>query len=127
MDITKMRYSIEPTDRRYVKCYGLLSFAKNIGENISSKYSQKLFDSAKKSATDAIKTASKRAIQKTAETTGDLIGNKIADKITSSSEKSPKKFHPKELSSNEANNAIPKERYISPRERQQIINELRLI
>ena len=52
---------------------------------------------------------------------------KIADKITSSSKKSPKEFHSKELSSNEANNEIPKERYISPQERQQIIDELRLI
>ena len=116
-----MRYSIEPRGRRYLKGYGFLSFANNIGKNISSKYSQKLVDSAKKSATDAIKTASKREIQKTAEATGDLIGNKIADKITSISEKS------KELHPNEANNEIPKERYISPQERQQIIDELRLI
>ena len=78
-----MYYSIEPRDRRYVKDYGFLSFAKNIGKDISSKYSQKLVDSAKKSAIDAIKTASKRPIQKTAETTGDLIDNKSADKTTS--------------------------------------------
>ena len=58
-----MRYPIEPRDRRYVKGYGFLSFAKNISKNISSKYSQKPVDSAKKSVTDAIKTASKRAIQ----------------------------------------------------------------
>ena len=122
-----MRHSIEPRDRRYVKGYGFLSFAKNIGKNISSKYSQKLIDSDKKSATDAIKTASNRAIQKTAEATGDLIGNKIADKVTSVSKKSPRELHSKELSSKEANNEIPKERYISPRERQQIIDELRLI
>ena len=32
-----------------------------------------------------------------------------------------------ELHSNEANNEIPKKRYISPQERQQIIDELRLI
>ena len=32
-----------------------------------------------------------------------------------------------ELLSNEANNEIPKERHISPQERQQIIDELRLI
>ena len=42
-----MRYSIEPKDRRYVKGYGFLSFAKNIGKNISNKYSQKRVDSAK--------------------------------------------------------------------------------
>ena len=82
-----MRYSIEPRDRIFVKGYGSLSFAKNMGKSLSSKYDQKLLDSAKKSTTDAIKTASKRAIQKTAEATGDLIGNKIADKITSVSKK----------------------------------------
>ena len=59
----KMRYSIEPRDRIYVKGYGFLSFAKNIAKNLSYKYSQKLLESAKKSTTDAIKTASKRAIQ----------------------------------------------------------------
>ena len=74
-----MRYSIEPRERRYVKGYGFLSFAKNIGKNLSNKYGQNLVDSAKKSATDALKTAGKRAIQKAAEATGDLVGNKIAD------------------------------------------------
>ena len=78
-----MRYSIRRYNRRYVKGYGFLTFAKNIGKSIRNKYSQKLVDSAKKSGTDAIKIASKRAIQKTVEATGDLIGNKIADKITS--------------------------------------------
>ena len=84
-----MRYSIEPRDRIYIKGYGFLSFAKNIGmhatkvaKNMSDKYSKKLLDGAKKSTADAIKTASKRVIQKTAEATGDLIGNKITDKIT---------------------------------------------
>ena len=103
-----------------MKGHGVLSFPKNIGKIISNKYSQKLVGSA-------IKTASKRAIKKTAEATGDLIGNKIADKITNVSKKSPKELHLKKLSSNEANNEIPKERYISPQERQQIINELRLL
>ena len=83
-----MRYSIEPRDRIYVKGYGFLSFAKNMGKSLSSKYGQKRLDSAKKSTTDAIKSASKRAIQKTAEVTGDLIGNNIANKITSVSKKS---------------------------------------
>ena len=77
MKIIKMRYSIEPRDRIYVKGYGFLSFAKNMGKSLSNKYGQKLLDSAKKFTTDAIKTASKRAIQKAAEATGDLIGNKI--------------------------------------------------
>ena len=82
-----MRYLTEPRDRIYVKGYGFLSFAKNMGKNLSNKQGQKLFDRAKKSATDAIKTTSKKAIQKTAEATGDLIGNKIIDKMTSVSKK----------------------------------------
>ena len=85
-----MRYSIELRDRIYVKGYGFLSSAKNMGKNLSNKYGQKVIDTAKKSTTYAIKTASKRAIQKTAEATGDLIVNKIADKITSISKKSNK-------------------------------------
>ena len=89
-----MRYSIEPRDRIYVKGYGFLSFAKNMGKSLSNKYGQKLLDSAKKSTTDAIKTASKRAIQKTAEATSELIGNKIAEKITNvSKKKSIKELH----------------------------------
>ena len=57
-----MRYLIKPRDRIYVKGYGFVSFAKNMGKSLSNKYSQKFFDNAKKSPTDAIKTASKRAI-----------------------------------------------------------------
>ena len=118
----KMRYSIEPRDRIYVKGYGFLSFAKNIGKSLSNKYGQKRFDSAKKSTTDAIKTASKRTIQKIAEATGDLIGNKVADKITSISKK------PSNKNNNSNNNnddddddvelTIHKKRYMSPEERQ---------
>ena len=75
----------------YVKGYGFLSFAKNMGKRLSNKYGQKRLDSAKKSTTDAIKTASKRAIRKTAEATCDLIGHKIADKITSVLKKKSRK------------------------------------
>ena len=32
MDIMKMRYSIEPRERIYVKAFVFLSFAKNIGK-----------------------------------------------------------------------------------------------
>ena len=77
-----MRYSIEPRERRYVKGYGFLSFAKNIDRNLSNKYGQKLVDTAKKSATDALKIAGKRAILKTSEAIGDLVGKTIANKIT---------------------------------------------
>ena len=114
-----MRYSIEPRDRIYVKGYGFLSFAKNMGKNLSNKCSEKLFDTAKKSTTDAIKTVSKRAIQKTAEANGDLIVNKFADKIVSASKK--------ELRKEDIEITTHKKRYISPEEGQQIIDELRLI
>ena len=116
----KMRYSIEPRDRIYVKEYGFLSFAKNMGKSLSNKYGQKLLDSAKKFTTDAIKTALKNVIQKTAE---DVIDNKIADKITSVSKK------PSNNNNNNNNNiedvelTTHKKRCISPEERQQIINE----
>ena len=115
-----MRYSTEPRDRIRVKGYGFLSFAKNIGKNLSNKYSQKLLDTAKKSTIDAIKTASKRTIQKTAESTGDLIGNKIADEITSVSKKSAKELPNEDIE-------ITTHRKRQTRERQQIIDELRLI
>ena len=101
-----------------------------MGKNLSNKYGQKLLYSAKKSTTDAIKTVSKRAIQKTAEATGDLIGNKTADKTTSvstelhskksSSENSKKSYSDDEIEA-------PKKRYISPEERRQIMDELRLV
>ena len=110
----KMRYSVESRDRIYVKGYGFLS-----------KYGQKLHDSTKKSTTDVINTASKRVIQKTAEATGDLIGNKTADKITSVSKKPFKELHNNNETDVEI--ATPRKRYISPEERKQIIEELRLV
>ena len=120
-----MRYSIELRDRIYGKGHGYLSFVKNIGKNLNNKYCRKLLDTAKKSTTDTTKTASKRAIQKTAEATGDLIGNKIADKITSVSKKSNKKLPNNETE--EDAEIITHKRYISREERQQIIDELRLV
>ena len=108
--IIKMRQSIELKDKIYVKRYGFLSFAKNMGHDLSHRFGQKRFDNAKTFTTDAIKTASKRTIRKIAETTSDFISNKIADKITSASKKSPKEFQ----SRNENKIEIPKEKYISP-------------
>ena len=111
----------------YVKGYGFLSLAKNMGKSLSNKYGQKHLDSAKKSTTDAIKTAWKRAIQKKAEANADFIGNKIADKISVSKKKSMKELHNNDGTEEDVEIAIPKNRYISPEERQQIINELRLV
>ena len=63
-----MRYSVQPRDQIFLKGYGFLSFARNIGKNISNnlsgKYSQELLDHAKQFAIDALKTTLKSAIQK---------------------------------------------------------------
>ena len=107
----------------YVKGYEFLSFAKSMGKSLSNKYGQQLLDSAKKSTADAIKTSSKRAIKKTAEATGDFIGNKITDKIKSVS----KKPNNNNNNNEDVEITVHKKIYISPEERQQIINELRLV
>ena len=134
MKIIKMRYSIEPRDTIYVKGYRFWSFAKNmvihatkVAKSLSNKYSQKLLDSAKKSTMDAIKTASKTTIQKSAEAAGDLIGNKFADIITSVSKNSDAYIKVEEGIASWKDVNVPKKRYISPEERQQIIDELRLV
>ena len=139
----KMRYSIEPKDRIYIKEYGFLSFAKNMGthankvsKNLYSKYSQKtswyskydqkLLDTPKKSTADAIKTASSKVTQKIAKANDDLIGNKIADKITNILKKFSRELHSQ---NNEANDEmeIPKESVYISKKILQIINELRLL
>ena len=103
-----MRYSIEPRERRYVRGYGFMSFARHFND----KYSKSLMDASKTFA----KTAGKKILKETVKATGDLIGNKIADKITA-------KPHNKD----EVINRISKECYISPKERQKNIAELRLV
>ena len=132
-----MRYSIEPIEGRYVKGYGFMSFARNFGNkygkklmntaiktgtNFNSKCGKKLTDIAIKTDKDFATIAGKKIVHKTAEATGDLIGNKIADTITT---KPSKQSHNEEIQSDEVNNEIPKE-YISPKERQKIIDELKL-
>ena len=118
-----MRYSIEPRERRYIKGYGFLSFARNFGNkygkklmntaiktgtNFNSKYDKKLTDTAIKTGKDFATIAGKKIVHKSAEATGDLIGNKIADKITSIS--------------TEVNNGISKERYISQKKKKLLMN-----
>ena len=108
---------------------------KDIGENISKhvsgKYSpgmlvmrKKLLDHTKESATDVFKTALKRGIQKTTEATDDFIGNKIAYKIIKVSKNSQQ--NNSETATNKHYKEVAKERYISPEERQETIDELRL-
>ena len=68
-----------------------------------------------------VKTAPKKPVQKTAKTTDDLIGNKITNKVTRISKTSPQN-NPE---TNEEE--ILRERYISPEQRQKIVDDLRLI
>ena len=108
-----------------------MSFAKNIGKNIgkniskilSGKYSQKSLNHTKQSATDALKTTSKKEIQKIAEAAGDLTGCKITSRITKISRSSSQ--NNSETITNKHDKEIPKERYISPEERQKIIEYLK--
>ena len=102
-----MRYSIEPRERRYVKGYGFMSFARNFGD----KYSKSLMDKGIDLSKTFAKTAGKKILKETAKATGNLIGNIIADKITA-------KPHNED--------EVINERYISPKERQKIIDELKL-
>ena len=60
--------------------------------------------------------------QKTVEETGDLIGNKIADKMTKHLQQNNS-----EKITHEYDKEIPKQIYISPEERQKIIDNPRLI
>ena len=57
-----------------------------------------------------------------------MIGNKVADKITSVSKKKPTKELPNdETKEEDVEITAHKKRYISPEERQKIIDELRLV
>ena len=62
---------------------------------------------------------------KTTESTGDLIGNKIANKIAMVSKNSQQ--NNSETVTKKNDKEIPKERYISPEEKQKIIDNLRSI
>ena len=76
-----MRYSLEPTYRKYAQGYGFLSFARNFGDKYdkklintatnveTSKYGQKIIDTIKKQGSEFAKTAGKRIVQKSAEAT----------------------------------------------------------
>ena len=77
-------------------------------------------ETSKQSSTDSIKNSWKRLIQKTAEATSDFNGNKITI-----FQKSHKKNNSKTVT-NEHDREIPKERYVFPEEREEIIDELTL-
>ena len=80
------------------------NMGKNISKNVTSKYSQTLLYHAKQSTTNVLKTASKRAIQKTAEATGVLKTSPHNSSETNKEE-------------------MLRERYISPKQRQKIIDD----
>ena len=67
----------------------------------------------------------KKNNSKKAKAIGDLIGNKIVDKITKLSKKLQQ--NNSEIVTNEHYKEITKKRYISPEQRQKIIDNLRLI
>ena len=71
----------------------------------------------------------KKSNIKKAAATCNLACNKINDKIIIVLNKSSKKLHSKKLQNNEANDEteVPKERYISKKKRQQMIDELWLV
>ena len=85
--------------------------------NFSDKCSKSLMDKGMDVSKTFVKTAGTKILKETAKATGDLTGNKTDDKNTA---KPSKKSHDKVI------NGIPKERYISPKERQKIIDELKL-
>ena len=55
-----MRYSIEPRERRFVKGYGFMSFARSFGDKYSKSLMDKGIDVKKKIA----KTADKKYLKK---------------------------------------------------------------
>ena len=79
-----MRYSIDHSDRIYVKGYVFLYFAKNMGKNLSIKSRKKLLESKRKSAIDALKLLQKEHSKERIEATEDLVGNEAANKIEKS-------------------------------------------
>ena len=129
-----MRYSLEPSYRRYVQGQGFMSFARNIG----NKYGRKIFDksidvskSMKKNmlkkildnslstGKDFAKIAGKKVLTKSAEATGDLIGNKIADRITKIARNKDKKEDDRIMEEMQ-------EMLIPPEKTEQIIKDLKL-
>ena len=127
-----MRYSLEPSYRRYVQGQGFISFAKNIG----NKYGRKIFDksidvgkSMKKNMVkkildnsisagkDFAKIAGKKVLTKSAEATEDMIGNKMADRITKSTRNKEQKEDDRIMEETQ-------ELIIPPEKREQIIKDL---
>ena len=90
-----MTYRTDNKIRKYVKGYGFMTFAKNLGSKYGKKNMNKGISAASKfnqskygkmlknQGSEFGKIAGQKILTKSAEATGDLIGSKIADKITS--------------------------------------------
>ena len=129
-----MRYSLEPSYRKYVQGQGFMSFAKNIGnkygkrlldksidvgKNMSNKYSRKILDKSMDAGKDFAKVVGKKVLHKSAEARGEIIGNKIADRITRSSRNKAQKEDDRIMEETQ-------ELIIPPEKREQIIRDLKL-
>ena len=129
-----MRYSLEPSYRRYVQGQRFMFFAKNIGnkygrklfgksidvgKSMKKKYGKKILDSSLRAGKDFAKIAGKKILTKSAEATGDLIGNKIADRITKSSRNKDQKEDDRIMEETQ-------ELIIPAEKREQIIRDLKL-
>ena len=129
----KMRYSLEPSYRKYLHGHGFMSFARNIGnkygkkifdksidvgKSMKKKYGKKKIDKSMDAGKDFAKIAGKK-VHKSAEATGDLIGNKIADRITKSTRNKEQKEDHRIMEETQ-------EILIPPEKREQIIRDLKL-
>ena len=125
-----MRYSLEPSYRKYVQGQEFMSFAKNIGKkygrkifdksiDVSNKYGKKILDKSMDASKDFAKIAGKKVLHKSAEATGEMIGNKVADRITKCSRN-------KALKEDDRIMEETQEIYIPPEKREQIIRDLKL-
>ena len=112
-----MTYRTDNKIRKYVKGYGFISFAKNLGPKHGKKIIDKGISASqskygkifKKQGSEFGRIAVKKIIKKYAEATGDLIGSKITGKITSG-KKDEKPQEPQEI-------------ITPPDKRQQILND----
>ena len=129
-----MRYSLEPSYRRYAQGQGFMSFSKNIGskygrkifdksidvgKSMKKKYGKKILDNSLSAGKDFAKIAGKKVLTKSVEATGDLIGNKIADRITKSNRNKDQKEDDRIIEETQ-------ESIIPPEKGQQIIKDLKL-
>ena len=125
-----MRYSLEPSYRKYVQGHGFMSFAKNIGNkygrkifdkstDVSDKYGRKILDKSMDAVKYFAKIAGKKVLHKSAEATGEMICNKVADRITKGSRNKAQKEDDRIMEETQ-------EILLPPEKREQIIRDLKL-